>query len=463
MLAKPFWADRKNALLRWAGLLLAYGLSCAWLMPLRGGASGMLFDSTLTGWLLAALMIPLAWSLYYCWSQPKTSVQIAGWLLLGTVHLYFIAASPQLSDDVYRFIWDGRLLAAGQHPFAHTPGWYLEHPGHGLPGINEELFLQLNSPNYFTIYPPLNQLIFWFSALGSESIGGSIIIIRSFVLLAGLGSVALLWRLLPHYSQPRELALVFALHPMALLEFTLNLHFEVFVIFFLLLSLWYHEQGRWPLSALALALSVVSKLLPLLWLPLLFYRLGWKKAIAFYLICGGVVVLSFLPLLNLDLLLGMRESVGLYFQKFEFNASVYYLIRWLGYELTGFNIIQLAGPVLAMTTFVGIVLFTFLERGRLKLPEAMLWTLGLYLLFTTTVHPWYISTMLVLGLLSGYYWPLLWSLLVFLTYAGYTETGYELNWLLIWIEYGAVIALMLWELWRRPHLKQNPYALHLYP
>ncbi|MEQ9229236.1 MAG: hypothetical protein RIF46_01035, partial [Cyclobacteriaceae bacterium] len=73
-------------------------------------------------------------------------------------------ATPSLSDDFYRFIWDGRLLAHGIHPFAELPGFYLD-PSLNIPGIDQSLFDNLNSKEYFTIYPPFAQLIFLISVL----------------------------------------------------------------------------------------------------------------------------------------------------------------------------------------------------------------------------------------------------------------------------------------------------------
>src|SRR5579884_948487 len=71
-------------------------------------------------------------------------------------------ALPNLSDDFYRFIWDGRLLAHGVNPFSHLPSYYASQNNTDISifGLSRELFDKLNSPNYFTIYPPVCQYIF---------------------------------------------------------------------------------------------------------------------------------------------------------------------------------------------------------------------------------------------------------------------------------------------------------------
>ena len=74
------------------------------------------------------------------------------------VRILLFLSLPSLSDDLYRFIWDGTLLKNGIHPFNELPGYYLNQ---NIPGLDHQLYDKLNSPKYFTIYPPLNQFIFW--------------------------------------------------------------------------------------------------------------------------------------------------------------------------------------------------------------------------------------------------------------------------------------------------------------
>ncbi|MEM7108869.1 MAG: mannosyltransferase, partial [Bacteroidota bacterium] len=70
------------------------------------------------------------------------------------LRLLFLFSMPVLSDDIYRFIWDGKLIHEGIHPFAHVPSWFIEN-GQLPKSLSIELYRNLNSPDYFTIYPPL--------------------------------------------------------------------------------------------------------------------------------------------------------------------------------------------------------------------------------------------------------------------------------------------------------------------
>ena len=70
----------------------------------------------------------------------------------------------------------------------------------------------------------------------------------------------------------------------------------------------------------------------------------------------------FSPLLNLSFVENFSDSLNLYFQKFEFNAGVYYVLRWIGFQYKGYNLIQVIGPLLALCTFLGIVALAFKEK-----------------------------------------------------------------------------------------------------
>ena len=110
---------------------------------------------------------------------------VYSWIALAVfLRLILLPSIPNLSDDFYRFIWDGRLWLAGEHPFTHLPSWYMAHTP--LPeSINSELYHKLNSPHFYTIYPPLNQAIFTLAALFSpKSIWGSVIVMRIPLVLA---------------------------------------------------------------------------------------------------------------------------------------------------------------------------------------------------------------------------------------------------------------------------------------
>ncbi len=369
--------------------------------------------------------------------------------------LMILPAIPEWSDDFYRFIWDGRLLVQGVSPFSQLPSQLILDVTFSQDLINQELFQGMNSPDYFTVYPPLAQWVFYLAAkVSPDSILGSIIFMRLIVLLAEAGTIVLILKLLKEYDLPSTNTLIYAWNPLVIIELTGNLHFEAVMIFFILLAIYLIKAGRQRLSAAALGAAIATKLVPLIFLPLIIRRKDIRQVLTYWLICGVVVAGCFLTIWNEDLWAGMSSSLGLYFQKFEFNASIYYLVREAGFAITGYNIIQTAGSLMAFVTLLLILWLAWTSYKRFTWPQAMLWALTLYLLMSTTVHPWYITTIVALAAITNYWFPVAWSVLIILSYAGYTETGYHENMLLVVTEYLLLGVVILWE------MKRHDYGRH---
>lgn len=404
--------------------------------------------------------------LIYVWVlRSESETEISFWIFAAVLfRLCFLFSTPILSDDFYRFIWDGRLLAAGVHPFAELPRYYIENNS-AIPGIDKNLFDKLNSPDYFTIYPPINQFVFWVAVkLSLGSILSSVIVIRLFIITSEIGTIWLIKKILTHYQLPARNVLLYALNPLVIIELTGNLHFEALLIFFLLISYWLLIRGKLISSAINFSLAICTKLVPLIFLPLMFSRLGWKKSFVYYLIVGVSTVLLFLPLLSAEIISGFNESIGYYFKKFEFNASIYYLVREWGFWKYGYNIIQTVGWKLAAYCTVAILLFATIDGIKLNrltnidnrtsnLFTSSLFILLFYLAFATIVHPWYTITLLALSVFTTFRFPVVWTALIFLTYVGYSPVGFSENLGVTAFEYMAVFGYLVYELiWKKEKL-----------
>ena len=353
------------------------------------------------------------------------------------VRIGFFFSLPTLSDDIYRFIWDGTLLKNGIHPFAELPGYYLTHQ---VDGIDRALYERLNSPKYFTIYPPINQFVFWIAvSLGSGWLFAANVI-RVLLLLADIGSFVLLKKLLISKGKSAHLAFLYFLNPLTVLEFVGNIHFEGIVIFCLLLGIYYYEKKKGWHASLGLGLAIGNKLLPFIYLPYLFFTglsaRRWWVAIA----AGLVALLTLIPMFNATFINGMQASLELYFRKFEFNASIYFIAREIGTWIYGYNAIARIGPLLSIVSFVTIIgISIWASFKKWEIGKAFLYILSTYLLLTTTVHPWYIIPLIAFGITQGYRFPIVWSLFIFFTYMGYTKTGFELPMWIVVMEYIALL------------------------
>jgi hypothetical protein len=403
----------------------------------------------------------------YTWIILQNQTEnVTFWIGCSIVfRLVLLFSVPNLSDDFYRFIWDGRLLATGEHPFAHIPSYYIEHTA-TIAGIDESLYSKLNSKYYYTIYPPVAQFMFWFAAKVSSSVYGSLIILKSFNIVSEIGSIIVLQKLLVYFSLARERALIYALNPLIILELTGNAHFEAVMIFLVLLSLYFILTKRQKFSSISIALSIGVKLIPIIFLPAIIQVQGWKNAFRYWAVAIPTSIILFLPLMDYSTLTGFQNSIPYFFSRFEFNASIYYFIRELGYVVFGHNIIYIAGPLLGVIAFLIILHISIngLPRVFLNAPDSFpagslpiewryIQTLAgcllIYYLFTTTLHPWYIATLLALSVFSNFRFVILWSFSIFFSYAGYSDSGFSENLWLVAVEYISVLGFFAYELWKK--------------
>ena len=365
--------------------------------------------------------------------------------------LIFVVSIPELSNDFYRFIWDGRLLLEGFNPYLSFPLGFLQEENAEVVHQGAQLAKGMGELNasHYTVYPPLNQLCFFMAALvGSQSILVSVLTLRMVMIAADIGVWWMGRKLLRYLGISERCIYFYLLNPFVILEFTGNLHFEGVMIFFLLWSIYLLLTQKWVGSAVVLGLSVSVKLIPLLFLPLFFKKLGLKQAIGYYLVTALIVLLLFAPFISEALIANFMSSIELYFQNFEFNASVYYIVRAIGYEVTGYNIIQTAGRILPVVTFISIVLLAFVRQNKEPrvLMTSMLWAITIYYALSTTVHPWYVAVPLAVSIWSGYRFPVAWSAVVILSYAAYGYTDYRENLWLVALEYSVVFTVMIYEL-----------------
>lgn len=396
------------------------------------------FWASQTKFQLILIGYTLAFLTYVFILRSARESDLTFYLWLGIlVRLVLVFSIPLLSDDVFRYIWDGRLTNHGYNPFHYLPKDIMAE-GWADAWLEESLFEELNSKEYHTIYPPVAQFVFAVATwLFPGSIYWSTVVMKLFLFAFELGTIFLIVPLLKMLNWSPKNALIYLMNPLVIVEVVGNLHFEGAMVFFLLLSLYLLLSARYYWSAMAMALSVASKLLPLLFLMFLIKRLGWRLSLGYFAIIGFVLVILYFPLLDGLFLANFGSSLDLYFQKFEFNASVYYLIRWIGFQLSGYNLIAYIGPILASFTFLGILIVSIKETNyTLKLlPAKMLFAICLYLAFTPTIHPWYAILPLALCMFTRFRFPVLWTGLITLTYINYSYNPYFENLWVVAFEY----------------------------
>lgn len=395
-------------------------------------------DRTETPFLLASYFVAFVCYLIL-WNSENTRFLF----VLGiTARFVLLFSLPTLSDDLYRFLWDGFLLKNGCSPYAELPGFYTDL---NLQGISSELYSQLNSPDYHTVYTPLNQGIFWIAVTISSDWLVAAGVIRVVLFAADLGAVYFLKKFLRESGRNENLAFLYFLNPLVILEGVGNLHVESLVAFFLIATIYYAQKSSLK-SGMAIGLAVGTKLLPAIFLPFLFLKeliqRRWKLILATVL----VVLATIAPILLTESVQGIKSSLRLYFQNFEFNGSLFAIATWVSTTLTEHTNVETIGPIFSMVTIIGILWISIQAiRRDWEVSQSLLYILGLYLVLASTVHPWYIIPLFILGIASGHVFPLLWTALIFLTYAGYSKDGYQISGVLIVFEYAVVFLAFIYN------------------
>jgi alpha-1,6-mannosyltransferase len=388
----------------------------------------------------------------YAWLVHRPLPVRFGLLAALLLRLLWLPALPALSDDYHRFRWDGALVAAGQNPYQYRPD-ELVTAAEPAPSATAALYAELNSPHYYSVYPPVCQAAFGLGSwLFPDSAWGFVLVLRLLILTAEAATALLLLALLRHFGQPPQRAFLYLLNPLVIVELTGNLHFEALSIGFLLAAAWALTRGRKSRSAGLLALSAATKLLPLLLLPLLLRRLGPGAFLRYAALTTAGLGLLFGPFLSGELVRNLGRSLDLYFHKFEFNASLYYLARAVGYWRTGYNEIALIGTGLAGLAGAWVLVLAGRERQPTlrTLPLVALAALTGYYLLATTVHPWYLTPLVAVSVFTRFRFALVWSGLAVLSYGAYRSATYSENLPLVALEYAGVLAVLAAELWARP-------------
>lgn len=372
---------------------------------------------------------------------------------LGVIFRFvFLFTEPNLSQDFYRFIWDGHLVVNTINPYLHTPNELIKNMITIIPNANQ-LYEGMGSlsAKHYSNYPPLNQLIFGLAALiGGKSIFGSLVVMRLTIILADLGIFYFGRKLLKNLNKSPQLIFWYFLNPLVIIELTGNLHFEGVMLFFFISSMFLLSREKWKWAAVILACSISIKLVPLLFLPLFLRYLGWKKSIVFYVIIGITSLLLFLPFYTPEFIDNYTKTLSLWFSNFEFNASIYNVVKRIAvqFDAKPWELIKVYGKITPILTILMVMFFTFLPKRKdlNRVLASIMWVLTIYYFISTTVHPWYCIFLVLLAIFTSYRYAILWSAAIVLSYFAYSQTDFKENLWLLTLEYCSVYGFLFYEL-----------------
>lgn len=216
-------------------------------------------------------------------APPARSTALVALVLAAAFRLLTLRSAPYLSTDLYRYIWDGRVQAAGINPYRFVPADPL------LAGLRDgEIYPLINRKDYArTIYPPVAQWYYLAVTRFSESVLG----MRVAMLFCEGVALWAIARLLGSFGMPAQRTLLYAWHPLAVWEFAGSAHVDALTIALLALAFLAYRRRQAAGVGAWLAAATLTKLFPVVLFPALWRRWGWKMPAAF----AGFTIFAYAP------------------------------------------------------------------------------------------------------------------------------------------------------------------------
>jgi hypothetical protein len=459
----------------------------------------------------AVLFFLYALACKFVLQKPDSPNALWGIVILGLVFRGVIFPANQIQeDDVYRYLWDGKVFAHGINPFKYAPeetNHYLDFKIKDAEGFmarytqeeREELDLlnslkweseaalttleRVNHADVPTIYPPMAQFIFRGVATLKPD---SILAMRLAFLIFDLAALYFIVQILGTLGKNKNLCLIYFWSPLVIKETYNSTHLDILGIAFLCAAIHYLILHRHILANLMLAFGVLVKFYPVILLPFFLERAAQKNKLSnkpvwttsFYLLLmfGAVTALCYLPFLSS----GLKTFEGLktYSTYWQSNDSLFSLLVYFfgdvlnlqAIEQTFFSndlptFLSKATVALVLSGTIAYLLFrkSFLEKSNEQLLFYFFILMSGVFLLSPVQNPWYLSWVvpflclfpwrswiLLTGLMGLYYMDF---------YFDYQDIGQYSKWI-PWFEYTPFYLLFFYELWKhRVNRKKTPSAL----
>ena len=335
------------------------------------------------------------------------------WLILSVSLLarIFMLGVP-VSDDVNRYLWEGKIVAAGESPYRYPADHAHYEP------YRDYYWEGMNHKDKLTAYPPLVELMF----AGVSSVSYSPWAFKVLFILADLCVVWVLLSFLKRRGADVRATLLYALNPLALFAIAGEAHFDVLMILAIMLSVLCAEKKAFVWAWLWLGVAIQIKIIAVILIPLYLLRCHWRHAL-------WLLIPLVLPSLYfLDTLSGMFQGLWAFGGTSAFNGPIHGPINYL---FDG-NIIWALRIVFVL---FGLISLWILWAVRTPVKAAYFMIASLVLL-SPVVHYWYVLWIIPFVVL---YPGLSWLVLSFTSGAYFMST--------FSVENGEDWSLPVWAMW----------------
>jgi len=391
------------------------------------------------------------------------------WVVAIILRLFLISSNPVLSDDIYRYHWDGHLLNNGINPYVEPVNSTKLDP------FSTALRERVNHQEMASPYLPVALAEFWLiEFIAPQQAKAMQFASMIFDLLTGL----IIIKILGGLSIKKAAAIIYLWNPLVIVEFSHSAHVDSLMLFFSMLA-WYFifsSKGNHLTSSFFLGLATLTKGTAVIFAPLWLKR--WKAAGVFIYVLVVMIPISLFAINAGWGLIGKLDGRGvfgalrIYSRYWQFNQNpingIITSIR--GFDDESYGLI-LRG-VLA-TLFMIIIIWSaikvwkmdssnqLLSKRNRSLMRFSLIPIGTFVILSPTVHPWYVT--LVVAFLPFFYpskddtdsiffwvYPWIWfSLTVSLTYLAYLNpsSSNPPEWV-VWVEYIPLFGGLIWA-WKK--------------
>ncbi|MDQ2662539.1 MAG: glycosyltransferase 87 family protein [Candidatus Eremiobacteraeota bacterium] len=297
-----------------------------------------------------------------------------------------VVAVPFASTDIYRYVWDGRVISAGINPYSYRPAdphLRALRDASVYPNINRKATAR-------TIYPPVAEGVFYL-ATRFGGVTAMKVTMTCFDIAAGL----LLMRLLYLSGIPVQRILLYAWHPLIVWEFAGNGHVDAIAVAFIAAAVLAYRYDRALLVGAALAAATLVKFLPALLLAPLYRRWDWKAPFAFVAVAAslyipflsaGARVAGYLP--------GYAREEGIDSGERFYLLNIFHTILHIDVP----PLLYIAGSVLVLGLLWVAAVRTDSKQTHLR--EAFLLTIATAVtVFLSPAYPWYFAWLVPLCVL----------------------------------------------------------------
>lgn len=409
----------------WLGMLVIAGLAmCAY------GQVTSAFDTP--SW-LRVLLFPFAGvagtlSVFlFPQFKRKRSLVLAIWI--PAIVLRMLLLPTALSDDVGRYLFEGKLVRQGVSPYMHTADAPV------LESYRDVHWQTMNHKDKPTAYPPLSELAF--AAIGAVSYQP--LAYKVVFVLADLLTLGAVLQLLRRRGMSLAFSGLYALNPIVLIAYAGEAHFDSMMMAALVWAVCAAEAGR---TKLAVTLVSVATGIKWITLPLIPFFAGRR------LVVGGLISVGVLLLPALY----FYDSLGTLFNAlFAFGGTRSFNGLLYDFMLLGAGLPRAICSGIVIVLFAAVILWRWLWRERAPLDSHLRWILGALIVLSPTVHFWYLAWILPFVCLRPSLPWVTFSLTGGVYFCVWTNATSELGWDLQrwqqWLFWGPFVWACVYELW----------------